>query len=128
MMLMNILPKEGDFVTLKLLRKFRESLSFTEAEIVAIDFMHEYKCPKCDTKAFSKTLPLCPVCKTFMNDNKQVTWDEAKAASINKDVHIGDSMMALVQGTLQKMNAQKKLTELHMSLYEKFVESVKEGE
>ena len=92
--LLNILPKEGDFTTIKLMRKLRESLSFDEDELKIIQ---------------------------FVQDGDQVTWNVAGAASIMKQCQIGEKMADTIRDTLKKLNDEKKLTEQHFSIYEKFV-------
>jgi len=118
---MNVLPKEGDFITLKLMRKLRETLSFTDNEIDTIGFKYEWKCPKCGSGELSLIMPKCSPCGTWMKSSGTVSWDEAKARDMVKDIHLGDSMFALCVNTLKKLSDTKKLTEQHMSLYEKFI-------
>ena len=64
--LLGVLPKEGDFATLKLVRKLRESLSFSEEENKLLNFKVE--------------------------DGK-MSWD-VEDMGIIKDVHIGEKMDA----------------------------------
>jgi len=93
LVLLSILPKEGNFVTLKLVRKLRENLSFDEAEIKELN---------------------------FAQDGDQVKWNEK--ANVTKRVNIGEKMNDLIQEALKKLDDEKKLREDHFSLYEKFVE------
>ena len=92
--LLNILPKEGDFTTIKLMRKLRESLSFDEEELAAIK---------------------------FVQNGDQVTWNAEAASVILKQIQIGEKMTDIIHDTLKKLNDEKKLTEQHFSVYEKFV-------
>jgi hypothetical protein len=124
--LQNILPREGDFVTLKLVRKLREALAFNEKEIAEINFKNHWKCPKCPNTEISAEVPKCPNCNVYMKLIGQVTWDEDKAKDVIKDVHMGDTMLALCKTTLKKLSDEQKLTEQHMSLYQKFVEAEEE--
>jgi len=94
LVLLSILPKEGNFVTLKLLRKLRENLSFDEGEIKELN---------------------------FAQDGDQVRWNEK--ANITKQISIGEKMTDLVCEALKKLDDEKKLREDHFSLYEKFVEN-----
>jgi len=94
LVLLSILPKEGDFTTLKLVRKLRENLSFDEGE-------HEKL--------------------KFVQDGDQVRWNESALSP--KHVAIGEKMSDLIRDALKKLNDEKKLREEHFSLYEKFVES-----
>lgn len=41
LILLNILPKEGDVISLRVIRKLRDDLGFTEAEIKALEFQQE---------------------------------------------------------------------------------------
>jgi len=127
-MLQNVLPKEGDFVTLKLVRKLRETLSFSEKEIEAIEFKNNWRCPKCGKIELATSLIKCNDCGVYMQPAGQVTWDEEKATSVIKDIHMGGTMISLCTDVLKKLSAEQKLTEQHMSLYEKFVEGEEKDE
>ena len=94
LVLLNILPKEGDFTTIKLMRKLRESLSFDEDELKKIE---------------------------FVQDGDQTRWNEKNASTIMKQIQIGEKMTDIVHDALKKLNDEKKLTNEHLSLYEKFV-------
>jgi len=93
LVLLNILPKEGDFTTLKLVRKLRENLSFDEGE--------------------HKTL-------NFVQDGDQVRWNET--ADVTRHIMIGEKQTDIIITALKKLNDEKKLGDQHFSLYEKFVE------
>lgn len=121
--LQNMLPKEGNFVTLKLVRKLHEALSFSEKEIGEIDFKNHWQCQKCNTKSISAQVPKCESCGAYMAPSGMVHWDEAKAIKVIKDVHMGRSMRDLCRSTLKKLSDEDKLTEQTMSLYELFVEA-----
>lgn len=97
LVLLNILPKEGDFTTIKLLRKLRENLSFDEEE--------------------HKKL-------MFVQDGDQVRWN--MEALTDKHIAIGEKAGDIIQDALKKLNDEKKLTNEHFSLYEKFVENREE--
>jgi hypothetical protein len=93
LILLNILPKEGDFTTLKIVRKLREDLSFSEEEHAALEFKHE---------------------------NGTVQWKQG--GDIPKDVPIGEKASDMIADVLKKLDKEKKLQETHFSLYERFVE------
>jgi len=126
LILMNILPREGDFITLKLVRKLREALAFNEKEIAEVNFRSHWKCPKCDKTEILSEMPKCPDCDIFMQSSGQVTWDDDKAKKVVKDVFMGAKMLALCESTLKKLSDEQKLTDQHMSLYSKFVEGADE--
>lgn len=90
--LLGILPAQGDFVTLKIVRKLREALTFDEAELAVLN---------------------------VKQDGDRVTWNPE--ADSNKDVEIGEKATDIVVASLKKLNDEKKLTNQHYSLYEKFI-------
>ena len=94
--LLNILPREGNITTLKIVRELNERVSFTAEE-------HE-------------SLKL-----TFSEDGKQVRWDR----NADKEVEFvfnGVETKMIVE-RLESLNKAEKLTAEHLSLYEKFCES-----
>ncbi len=93
MVLPSLLPVEGNFLTLKILRELREALSFNEAEM----------------KEFG-----------VEQEGTQVRWDAAKAKE--KDITIGDTMKGVVVTALKKLDSDGKLRNEHLTLFEKFVE------
>jgi hypothetical protein len=97
--LLGVLPEQGDFVTLKIVRKLRESLAFDEVEIAAL--------------------------KIQQTDGR-IMWDAS--ADTNKDVLIGEKATDIVCECLQKLDKEKKLEERHYSLYEQFVMKEKDNE
>ena len=99
LVLLSFLPKEGDFTTIKLLRKLRENLSFDEEE--------------------HKKL-------VFVQEGDQVRWNEDVSAGMTKQIPIGEKQANIIQDALKKLNAEKKLTNDYFSLYEKFVENREE--
>lgn len=99
LILLNILPKEGDFTTLKIVRKLRESLSFTEEE--------------------HKNLEI-------KIDKGSVQWKTEFDKP--KDIQIGEKANDIIVDVLKKLDKDKKLTDDHYGLYEKFVDKVDKGE
>ena len=92
--LLGVLPAQGDYTTLKIVRKLREDLSFTEEEL--------------------KDLSITQL------DNR-ITWDQL--ADQGKEVAIGEKATDLIVESLKKLDKEKKLTDQHYGLYERFVES-----
>lgn len=90
--LLNLLPKEGDFLTLKIVRKMREDLSFSEAE--------------------HKDL-------RFDQTENNIKWNQA--ADKPKVIDFGEKATDIIVGILKKLDETKKLTEQQFSLFEKFV-------
>ena len=93
--LINILPREGDFRTLKQLRQLKEDLAFTDEENAALQFQYE--------------------------DGGLVRWQ--READVPKDIQIGETMHEVIRDTFMRLDQQKKLREEHLELYERFVDS-----
>jgi hypothetical protein len=93
LILLSVLPKEGDFTTLKIVRKLREDLSFTEEEHAKLNFQTQ--------------------------ENGGVAWK--MEGDIPREIKIGEKASDIIVEVLKKLNTEKKLTENHFSLYEKFV-------
>ena len=94
LILLNILPKEGDFTTLKIVRKLREDLSFSEQEHATLQ---------------------------FKQDGGNVQWKQEGDVAV--EIPIGEKATDIIVEVLKKLDKEKKLTESHVDLYEKFVES-----
>jgi len=92
LILLNILPKEGDFTTLKIIRKLREDLSFSE---------DEHKCLE------------------FKQDGGNIQWKQE--GDIPKEITIGEKATDIITDVLKKLNTEKKLQDQHFGLYEKFI-------
>lgn len=96
LMLLGVLPEQGNFLTLKIVRQLREALSFSEEEIKAL--------------------------KIEQKDGR-VEWQDDGAEE--KDVPVGEKAMDLIVEALKKKDDAKELTDQHFSLYEKFVVNAK---
>jgi len=96
--LLGILPREGNFATLKVVRKLRESLSLTEEE------MKEY---------------------SVKQIGEQLSWDPAKAEE-TKEIDFNEFAEEMVKSKLKDLNEKNQLKAEHFTLYEKFVN--KEGD
>lgn len=90
--LVSILPREGDIISLRILRILREDLSFSEAENDRFKMRRE---------------------------GLNILWDAKAAAS--KRISFGKGSWELVQTALTALEKQKKLNDGCLSLYEKFV-------
>jgi hypothetical protein len=91
LLVLNLLPTESNVVTLLTVRKAKELVGFTDEEQKKLEFKTE---------------------------NDRVTW---KAVGDIKEFEIGERACHLVADALNELNKNKKLTENHLSLYEKFV-------
>jgi len=92
LILLNVLPKESDITSIKLIRKLREDLSFSEEEHKALQFKTEG----------GRMLWVADVVKP-------------------KEVAIGEKASDIIVSALKKLNNEKKLQEEHIPIYERFV-------
>ena len=92
---LSLLPKEGNFITLKIVRKLQEELSFSEEELEL------YKIVQKDSKA---------------------TWSVEEDEKKMKDVKFGGEGIAIVVKALKDLDKNEKLLPQQISLYEKFIE------
>ena len=93
LILLNILPKEGDFTTLKIIRTMREDLSFSEEEHKALQF--------------------------DFGAEGQVKWKQDSDKP--KHINFGEKATDIIVEVLKKLSDDKKLQDQHYSLFEKFV-------
>jgi len=97
LMLLGVLPNQGDFTTLKIIRKMREDLSFSEEEHKVLNFQND---------AAKGT----------------IAWNMETDKGIQKDVALGEKAQEIIKASLQKLNSEKRLLMDHMDVYEKFCE------
>lgn len=93
LLLLGLLPPQGDLLTVRIVRELREALSFTEAE----------------HREFG-----------FSQVDGQVRWNASAAQS--RELEIGERARLLIVEGLRKLDKDKKLTEQHLSLWEMFIE------
>ena len=93
LILISVVPQEGNFVTLKVIRSLQEALSFSE---------EEHKLYK------------------FVESEGTVTWDDTTEQV--KEVEIGEKATDIIVEALKKLDESKQLKLEHYSLYEKFCE------
>lgn len=92
-LLLNALPEQGDFRTIKTIAALRDELLVSEQEVA--DFK-------------------------IVADGDRIMWDTA--CEKPKTIGMGPVATTVVVDTLKAMNADKKLTLDYVSLYEKFIE------
>lgn len=97
LMLLSVLPREGSFTNLKLLRKVKEELSFSEAENKALQFVQE---------------------------GEQVRWKPNACAA--KEIFFGETIEAIIRKALTDLDKAEKITENHYSIYEMFMDGHEE--
>jgi len=91
LVLLSLLPQEGSYINLKLLRTAREELSFSDEEVGILNFVQE---------------------------GDQVRWN--MEADVIKDVAIGQVVTLMIVDSLKKLDGEGKLKNDHFSLFEKF--------
>jgi len=89
-------PQAGRYDTLKIVRKLREELSFSEEEIKEFEL------------------------KTVVTDEQQQTTWPPKHATTQRDVPLGDAAIQMIKDELDKLNGANELTPQHVTLFEKF--------
>ena len=98
LMILSLLPKEGNFTNLKLIRKAREALSFDEAEHLALN-----------------------VREVEEGAERRMIWDNAVP---DKDISLGEVVTQIIVKELKTLDEKGKLTADHMNIYEKFIEKL----
>jgi len=125
MKLLEILPANENILTLKIVRKLRETLSYSEDELKLMGVKYEFVCPKegCGNKGFFPTAPKCGECGTLMVASGQMTMDlTPEMQAKTKEIHMGPQAITIASDALKRANEMKPspLTELHISLWDKF--------
>lgn len=95
--LLNILPREGEIGRIRTSHKLRMLLDLSADEQGKIEF---------------RQLP-----------NSSVEWDTDLALELEGDFALDGEMKALVVETLKALDTEKKLIEVHIPLWEKFVDA-----
>ena len=91
--LLQVLPQEGNFLTLKIIRDLTEVVGLNEKEF----------------KKFG-----------IKEADGQVSWNQKGAEEI--EIEIGEKATDIIVEALRGMDEKKKLEQRHLSLYEKFME------
>jgi len=92
--LIDILPKEGDYATLKELHMLRQELAPDADEIEELE---------------------------IVTQNGRVQWNPEKGNTYTREIVINSWGVKKIQETLREINANHKLTVRDLSLYEKFI-------
>ena len=94
---LSLLPKEENFTTMRIIREASKTIGITEEE------HKEYKVKQLD--------------------NGRISFDPVKAQE-EKEFEIGEIILQLVKSNLEQLDKEKKLTQEHFPLYEKFVKDL----
>jgi len=97
--LLNVLPQQGNILTLRIVQELRTSLSFTEEE------MEKWK-----------------IKNQKVEGGVVITWDEDFVKE-TKDIKIGKAATGIIKQGLLRLDSQKQLRLDMIPLYEKFVEA-----
>jgi hypothetical protein len=127
--LLGILPKEGSFANLKLLRVVKENLSFNESENRALQFRQEatengtmmvWNTIKLKNKASGEIIRAPNNVLQAMAE-KDPDLFEVEPACPAKAIFFGEVIEGLIKKALLELDKAEKLTAEHYSVYEKFV-------
>ena len=111
--LLDILPREGDLTTIKLVRQLRENLSFTEREHAVLQFRAQDKHVQW-LQNYGEGVPV-PEGMT-----REEAMDALAELADGVSFDIGIKAVQVARETLEKLNEEGKLTEQHLGLCEKF--------
>lgn len=125
LILLNLLPNEGNFTNLKLLRVAREVLSFTEDENKALNFHQEGDQVKWNDFVVvdTKTGEVVDPSAIGTNMDKQIDAGvfEKRPSVEGREIEIGEVVTLIIVTALKALEAEEKLRDEHISIYEKFV-------
>lgn len=107
-LLINLLPAEGSVIDLRVMRKLRESLSFSEEEQKALEFRHPGEMGHMQNGQPQEAVP-----------SGMISWKVS--AEPNKEFQFGDRSMTLIKKYLQAIDQAGKATEAHLPLFDKFL-------
>jgi DNA modification methylase len=105
--LLQVLPEEGDFTTLKVLREIQENVGFSEED------HKKYKIEKFNEEG-----------KKDPNGNR-IRWDPVEGIK-EVEIEFGVKATEIVKDALTKMDSEKKLIPNLFTLFEKFVQDKQE--
>lgn len=97
--LLQILPAEGDFVTLRVLGDMQKAIGFSEKDL------KEYN---------------------IVTKDNRVTWDAKGAKEV--EIELGEKASEIIKDALLNLDKEKKLKGEHITIYEKFVQDKVEKE
>ena len=92
LVMLELLPQEGNFLTLKEVRTLRENLSLSPEEIKDFEVKQE---------------------------NNNIVWNASKEQP--KQVQISEYLLKELKDKFKELDAEKKLTERYLSIYEKIM-------
>jgi hypothetical protein len=125
-----LLPKEGSFMNLKLLRLTKEDLSFNEEENKALQFRTENQMIIWNNIVLKNKetgdIVKAPSDVLVQMATKEPEVFETLPACPDKEFIFGEVIEKLIIKALKDLDKAEKITEEHYSLYEKFMEGHEE--
>lgn len=94
LLILNLLPPEGDFTTLRIIRDLKRELSFSEEELAVLQ---------------------------FEQSESDIKWNR-EGGDIKKTVTFGDKAQALIRESLGRLSETKKATEAHLRIADLFLD------
>ena len=98
LILLGMMPKEGNIITLKLVRDLKDEIGFSDEELVALDLKQA-------------------------DEGRRTVWNVEAAERLEKDIDFGIKGAELIIETLKRLDSESALAMDSMSLWEKFVET-----
>jgi len=92
--LLEILPRQGNHITLRIIRELRESLALSNEELEILESWRV---------------------------GDEMRWEPANAEKLTKDFEFGKTALETIIDTLKKREAQETLPEMLLDLYEELV-------
>jgi len=92
--LLSILPQEGDVVMLRLLRELKQTIGFSDEEIERL--------------GLSTT------------ENGRTVWDEKAERLV--EVDLGETALSIIKREFRKLNKEQKVKDSHLETYDKFID------
>ena len=125
MLAVGALPEKGTFINLKLIRKAREALSFTEEENKQFNFKQDG-----DQVKWDDTCVMLKETGDVIDDTPdRIKWMLKKHPELYTvgphpavEIDLGETASKLIADALTDLDEKGDLTAQHLSLYEKFVE------
>ncbi len=126
--LLALLPSEGEITSLKILRKLRESLSFSEEEHRSLNLTQSLVCKDCLYEVVPPALipppRNCPKCDKPLRPGGRMYWN--RSVEQERELEIGEKAKSIIVKALisayKKLNKEEKLNDSHLGLFGKFSE------
>jgi hypothetical protein len=122
---LSILPNEGDFIFLKVLRDTQDKVGFTEKEIAEFN-IKSVKVEKGIRNTWGPSEEKDKKGKRLFTDEQNEKF--AKAVIEEREIEFGEKAFEIVKTALTELDKTKKLTPAQFTIYEKFVQDKEKKE